>query len=116
MPVRVAPLPYEMIRDLHVIIMAQLLSVHGYSMVSYGSSILVVATFHLGTVRPSGLFVLSTRNPPNRTGIVIYELYEEEEEDESVWNWREFVRIPSQSLPQNYHPQWWQLKCVCVGD
>ena len=54
--------------------------------------------------------------PPNRTGIVICELYEEEEEDESVWNWREFVRIPSQSLPQNYHPQWWQPKCVCVGD
>ena len=57
-PVRVAPLPNEMCYDLNLhITMVQIMILHVYYMVSYGSSIVVVGTFH---EEPSDLFVLST--------------------------------------------------------
>ncbi|GLJ15286.1 hypothetical protein SUGI_0250170 [Cryptomeria japonica] len=52
---------------------------------------------------------------PNKTGIVIWELAQDEE-DTLVWNWKEFARMPPQSLPQHRCQDLWHSKCVCVGD
>ncbi|GLJ56355.1 hypothetical protein SUGI_1222280 [Cryptomeria japonica] len=52
---------------------------------------------------------------PNKTGIVIWELAQDEE-DKLVWNWKEFARMPPQSLPQYLRNDLWYRKCACVGD
>ncbi|GLJ15279.1 hypothetical protein SUGI_0250010 [Cryptomeria japonica] len=116
-PVKVAPLPPEMLQDLnmHFPIRHQPRSSDVLSMVSYGSSVLVVGTYW----EPYSLWMIQpvTRvYDPNRTGIVIWELFEDEE-DELVWKWREFAKIPPWSLHDVMEKEYfWDPKCVCVGD
>ncbi|GLJ15240.1 hypothetical protein SUGI_0249200 [Cryptomeria japonica] len=86
-PVTVAPLPPQMAGpDVHIL-----------SMVSYGKSVLVLDRI-ISVIIP--MFV----------GMVIWELFEDEE-DELVWKWKKFASV---SLPQ--HLMKGHQSCVCVGD
>ncbi|GLJ15276.1 hypothetical protein SUGI_0249970 [Cryptomeria japonica] len=57
------------------------------------------------------------------TGIVIWELFQDEE-DELIWKWKEFARIPPHSLPQYvieylndyFDMHWLYGECACVGE
>ncbi|GLJ19250.1 hypothetical protein SUGI_0346210 [Cryptomeria japonica] len=145
-PVTVAPLPLQMVHDMHMYNLSifQNLYLHYFSMVSYGSSVLVVTTFQ---EEPSAVnipgawssqaqpwyvgnhplaMVMATRPVPTmfnnwkssvgQKGIVIWELFPEEE-DELIWNWKEFARIRPHSLPQYFDEMICShLKCICVGD
>ncbi|GLJ15278.1 hypothetical protein SUGI_0250000 [Cryptomeria japonica] len=116
-PVTVAPLPPQMVKDLNVC-----------NMVSYGSSVLVVGT----SQEPDAFLcevafdidpLFSFRTGLNKTGIVIWELFQDEE-DELIWKWKEFARMPPHSLPQYvnkyldecFDMHWFYGKCACVGD
>ncbi|XP_057858102.2 uncharacterized protein LOC131067170 [Cryptomeria japonica] len=121
-PVIVAPLPRQMVQDLNKCVLY---------IVSYGSSVLVVGIFHekIDWIDPFAALIpaLDITHPlfishidfdrtfPNRMGIVIWELFQDEE-DKLVWKWKEFARMSSQSLPQYLDPDWWHGKCVCVGE
>ncbi|GLJ15273.1 hypothetical protein SUGI_0249920 [Cryptomeria japonica] len=121
-PVTIAPLSPQMVKDLTVC-----------NMVSYGSSILVV-----GIIQELDPFFfevaldldpllsfnpLSTGTGLNKTGIVIWELFQDEE-NELIWKWKEFARMPPHSLPQyvieylnDYaYKDWFYGDCACVGD
>ncbi|GLJ15243.1 hypothetical protein SUGI_0249290 [Cryptomeria japonica] len=103
-PVTVAPLPHQMDGpDVHIL-----------SMVSYGNSVLVVG--FTTPIRPLRRTIILDRpmfaNCPMFVGMVIWELFEDEdEEDELVWKWEEFASMP---LPQ-FLKEGDQI-CVCVGD
>ncbi|GLJ15272.1 hypothetical protein SUGI_0249890 [Cryptomeria japonica] len=121
-PITVAPLPQEMVQPLNVYFVSMLqegvLSVvepeklHVLSMVSFGSSVLVVATFQ----EP---FAVTLRIPGphmNMTGIVIWELFQDEE-NELIWKWKEFARMPPLSLHEYVDADdWWYMSCIGVGD
>ncbi|XP_057851582.1 F-box/kelch-repeat protein At5g15710-like [Cryptomeria japonica] len=98
-PVTVAPLPPEIVQPRG----------HILSMVSYGKSVLVVgSTRRITTLQRLGRSLWLFR------GIVIWELFEDEG-DELVWKWKEFARMPQQSIPQHLDPTSIG-QCVCVGD
>ncbi|GLJ15271.1 hypothetical protein SUGI_0249850 [Cryptomeria japonica] len=97
-PITVAPLPPEMFETFSVRVAFMLQPLHFLSMISYGSSVLVVGIF---------------KESPAR--IVIWELFQDEE-NELVWKWKEFARIPPQSLPQSLDEQLEHMECVGVGD
>ncbi|GLJ06636.1 hypothetical protein SUGI_0043750 [Cryptomeria japonica] len=118
-PVTVAPLPGQAVQDLNV---------HVLYMVSYGSSVLVVGFLEeplqqladgIGPF-PRGIhpFIAYNGFAPTRSnmmGIVIWELFQDEE-DKLLWNWKEFARMPPQLLSQYLNEDWWCQQCVCVGD
>ncbi|GLJ19243.1 hypothetical protein SUGI_0345950 [Cryptomeria japonica] len=134
-PVTVAPLPLQMVHDLHLYNLLNFPNLYFlyFSMVSYGSSVLVVATFQEDPSAVNIPGVWSSQTPPwyarnhplamppmppmfNNWGIVIWELFPDEE-DELIWKWKEFARIRPHSLPQYFDEKICsQLDCICVGD
>ncbi|GLJ19249.1 hypothetical protein SUGI_0346190 [Cryptomeria japonica] len=122
-PVTVAPLPLQMVHDVHLNNLSnfQNLSSHYFAMVSYGSSILVVTTFQeepsAFNIRTQPWYAMPlTPAMFNNRGIVIWELFPDEE-DELIWKWKEFARIHPHSLPQYFDEMICsQLECICVGD
>ncbi|GLJ33381.1 hypothetical protein SUGI_0671500 [Cryptomeria japonica] len=54
---------------------------------------------------------------PSYESILIWELFREEE-NELVWKWKEFLRMPPLSLHEYLDDDWWHAHeaCVCVGD
>ncbi|GLJ36391.1 hypothetical protein SUGI_0730520 [Cryptomeria japonica] len=106
--VTVAPFPVKMVQDLNAHVKPVL------CMVPYGSSVLLVVTTRepslLGETHPSFGGIR-----PNKTGIVIWELFQDEK-DELIWRWKEFARMSPQSLPEFSRDADFWNKCVCVGD
>ncbi|GLJ19247.1 hypothetical protein SUGI_0346060 [Cryptomeria japonica] len=103
-PVTVAPLPLQMVHDLQLYDPSMF---HVFSMVSYGSSVLVVATF---LERPSAVNIRrvgQTQNHPlamsmfhdelKQRGIVIWELFPDQE-DKLVWKWKEYLHTRSLNI------------------
>ncbi|GLJ45434.1 hypothetical protein SUGI_0956570 [Cryptomeria japonica] len=100
-PVTVAPLPPEMVKDLDF----------GYflSIVSYGSSLLVVSVL----LNNPGLDIGELGQ--TQDGIVIWELFQDEE-NELVWKWKEFLKMPPMSVHEYLGKYWRHQTCACVGD
>ncbi|GLJ19244.1 hypothetical protein SUGI_0345970 [Cryptomeria japonica] len=134
-PVTVAPLPLQMVHGLHLYNLLNFPNLYFlyFSMVSFGSSVLVVATFQEDPSAVNIPGVWSSQTPPwyarnhplamppmtpmfNNWGIVIWELFPDEE-DELIWKWKEFARIRPHSLLQYFDEKICsQLDCICVGD
>ncbi|XP_057852580.1 F-box/kelch-repeat protein At5g15710-like [Cryptomeria japonica] len=116
-PVTLAPLPSEMVEDRDLLLL---------SMVSYGSSVLFVFV-KLNNQRLDKTYPPSFRGIHPSTveniceldrtqeGIIIWELFQDEE-NELVWKWKEFLRMPPLSLHEYLDEDWWYGDCVCVGD
>ncbi|GLJ26792.1 hypothetical protein SUGI_0522660 [Cryptomeria japonica] len=130
-PVRVAPLPLQMVHDLQLynLSLFQDEDLHVFDMVSYESSLLVVGTFqeepsavNIPPVAGNHHYQFYNDSPTffhdliKQMGIVIWELFHDEE-DELVWKWKEFGRSPPLSLPQYFDEMFYSpFKCICVGD
>ena len=96
-PVTVAPLPTRMVEDLSLYDDDE--DLHVISMVSYGSSLLLVGIFRHNIPINNNDWISLFNGSRDHLGIVIWELYEDGE-DHLLWKWREFARMPAQSLPQ----------------
>ncbi|GLJ45440.1 hypothetical protein SUGI_0956720 [Cryptomeria japonica] len=116
-PVTVAPSPSEMVEDEDLFLL---------SMVSYGSSVLfvfvklnhprldIILPPSYAGIHPSTVHKICELGR-TQDGIVIWELFQDEQ-NELVWKWKEFLRMPPLSLHEYLDKHWWYGECVCVGD
>ncbi|XP_057852591.2 F-box only protein 6-like [Cryptomeria japonica] len=117
-PVIIDPLPPEMVEDLDLM--------HFLSMVSYGSSVLVVSVIlnnrrldinhppWYAPIHPSAVHNICELGR-TQDGIVIWELFQDKE-NELVWKWKELLKMPPLSLHEYLDKDWWHQACACVGD